>query len=426
MSIEITSIQEQPFNTGLPTIKVIGVGGGGGNVVNRMIEDRVIGVDYIAVNTDVMVLNSSKAAIKIPIGTTTSKGLGAGMKPEVGKLAAEEDQEAIKEMLKNTDMVFIAAGMGGGTGTGAAPVIAEIAKESKILTVGVVTTPFKFEGRKRATLAEQGIHELKKHVDTLMVIPNNKLLEIVSQNTTMNEAFAMVDDVLKQAISGITNLINLEGMINLDFADVRTVMANKGRAIMGTGIANGENRGLEASKKAIASPLLSDKQISGATGVIINIVADCNFSLKDAESSAEYIESSADQDADVIFGFVQDPSKQDEVAITVIATGFEKNQEISTKGNKLRVIDSLRNQAPEKEEQSLSELSHSPQEKELEFEESIIKEDILELDSKYIQPVESELHYPEHLSQQEQTSPSSKDHIDYDIPTFIRKSRNLK
>ncbi len=251
MTIDVDNFSSQPIPTGLPTIKVFGVGGGGGNVVNRMVNDGIKGVQYIAANTDVMVLNSSKADVTLPLGTQITKGLGAGMKPEIGKLAAEEDIESIKDILEDTDMIFVAAGMGGGTGTGAAPIVAEIAKEQKILTVGVVTTPFRFEGNKRAKIAEDGIEELKKHVDTLMVIPNDKLLEIASAKTTMNEAFSIADDVLKQAISGITNLINLEGVINLDFADLKTVMLSKGRAIMGTGVGSGESRGLEAAKKAM-------------------------------------------------------------------------------------------------------------------------------------------------------------------------------
>ena len=327
MVIDVDNFKSQPIHTGLPTIKVIGVGGGGGNVVNRMVNDDIKGVQYLAANTDVMVLNSSKADIILPLGSKITKGLGAGMKPEIGRMAAEEDAESIRGALENTDMVFIAAGMGGGTGTGAAPIVAEIAKEMKLLTVGVITTPFRFEGTKRAKIAEDGIDEFKKHVDTLMVIPNDKLLEIASSKTTMNEAFSIADDVLKQAISGITNLINLEGIINLDFADLKTVMSNKGRAIMGTGVANGENRGLEAAKKAISSPLLSDTPISGATGVIINIVADEQFSLLDAQAAADFIQSTADQDADVIFGLVTDTTKDNEVVITVIATGFERAME---------------------------------------------------------------------------------------------------
>ncbi|OGG96558.1 MAG: cell division protein FtsZ, partial [Candidatus Lambdaproteobacteria bacterium RIFOXYD12_FULL_49_8] len=328
MVIEFDSIETGAHGTGLPVIKVFGVGGGGGNVVNRMVRDNIKNVTFVAANTDVMVLNSSLADITIPLGTQITKGLGAGMKPEIGKMAAEEAIAQVNACLENTDMVFIAAGMGGGTGTGAAPVIAEMAREKKILTVGVVTTPFRFEGSKRAKLAEKGIEELRKHVDTLMVIPNNKLLEIASQKTTMNEAFEIADDVLKQAISGITNLVNLEGVINLDFADLKTVMSNKGRAIMGTGVGHGENRGLEAAKKAISSPLLSDRPISGATGVIINIVADENFSLLDAEAAADFIQCTADADADVIFGLVTDHTKDNEVVITVIATGFGAAEEV--------------------------------------------------------------------------------------------------
>ena len=416
MVIDVDNFKSQPINTGLPSIKVVGVGGGGGNVVNRMVNDGIKGVQYIAANTDVMVLNSSKADIVLPLGSKVTKGLGAGMKPDVGRMAAEEDVETIKSALENTDMVFVSAGMGGGTGTGAAPIIAEIAKEMKILTVGVVTTPFRFEGNKRAKIAEEGIQELKKHVDTLMVIPNNKLLEIASTKTTMNEAFSIADDVLKQAISGITNLINLEGVINLDFADLTTVMANKGRAIMGTGIANGENRGLEAAKKAISSPLLSDKPISGATGVIINIVADDQFSLLDAQAAADFIQSSADQDADVIFGLVNNPSQESEVIITVIATGFGNETEDtaarSSERKPLRVVDSLRNKASNKSE---VEVEKQPQ------------ESVLELDPEVLglQPIENKLHYPDQLSNGEDSSINSPDleAENYDIPSFMRKKR---
>lgn len=430
MTVHIDSMQEKSLHTGLPTIKVVGVGGGGGNVVNRMIDDGISGVEYVVANTDMMVLNSSRAPEKIPLGQKSSKGLGAGMRPDVGRKAAEEDQERIKDVLKGAQMVFISAGMGGGTGTGAAPVVAEIAREMKILTVGVVTTPFKFEGKKRYSLAEEGIAELKKHVDTLMVVPNNKLLEIVSQKTTMNEAFAIADDVLKQAISGITNLINLEGIINLDFADVQTVMSNKGRAIMGTGVASGESRGLEAAKLAIASPLLSDKQISGATGVIINIVADPSFSLLDAEAAAEFIENSADQDADVIFGFVQDESKQDEVTITVIATGFDKTfeEQEPKQSQKLSVADSMKHvgdnvsQVANTAEEEAAEAAAETKKPAVEPEPvDNPEEDALELGEDLLTRVEKELHIPEHL---QKTQKTGNDQVDYDVPTFIRKNRN--
>ncbi len=428
MVIDVDNFKSQPIATGLPTIKVVGVGGGGGNVVNRMVTDGIKGVVYIAANTDVMVLKSSKADTTLALGTQITKGLGAGMKPEIGKMAAEEDIDSIKEVLEDADMVFLAAGMGGGTGTGAAPIVAEIAKEQKILTVGVVTTPFRFEGSKRARIAEDGIEELKKHVDTLMVIPNDKLLEIASTKTTMNEAFSIADDVLKQAISGITNLINLEGVINLDFADLKTVMLNKGRAIMGTGIGTGENRGLEAAKKAISSPLLSDKPISGATGVIINIVADEQFSLLDAEAAADFIQSTADQDADVIFGLVTDPTKENEVVITVIATGFENpmdEQAVRPPDRKpLRVVDSLRNKAPEK-----ATTQDSPETDQEHAEgDTREKEEILELDPDKIglKQVESTLHYPDQMNPDSESGDKPDDQgkpQDYDIPSFMRKKR---
>lgn len=432
MVIDVDNFKSQPIPTGLPTIKVIGVGGGGGNVVNRMIIDGIKGVQYIAANTDVMVLNSSKADVTLPLGTKITKGLGAGMKPDIGKMAAEEDIEAIKDVLEDADMIFVAAGMGGGTGTGAAPIVAEIAKEQKILTVGVVTTPFRFEGSKRARIADVGIEDLKKHVDTLMVIPNDKLLEIASSKTTMNEAFSIADDVLKQAISGITNLINLEGVINLDFADLRTVMLNKGRAIMGTGIGTGENRGLEAAKKAISSPLLSDKPISGATGVIINIVADEQFSLLDAEAAADFIQSTADQDADVIFGLVTDPSKENEVVITVIATGFEnpidEDQVRPPDRKPLRVVDSLKNTADEMAKEYAAKAQSDDTERETSDQQKNSSDDVLELDPDTIglQQVENTLHYPDQLDKSKGDGKKSKDQMnpqDYDVPSFMRKKR---
>jgi len=350
MVIKVDKIESQPINSGLPNIKVMGIGGGGGNVVNRMIKDNVRRVQYIAVNTDAVALNSSIADITIPIGKTLTNGLGAGMRPAVGKMAAEEDIDSIRDLLEDTDLVFLAAGMGGGTGTGAISVIAEIAKEMKILTVAVVTIPFSFEGPKRNQLAQEGIQNLKKHIDTLVVIPNSKLLEIASPKTTMSEAFSMADDVLKQAISGITNLINLEGVINLDFADMYTVMANKGSAYMGTGAGKGDNRGLKAVKAALSSPLIS-QPIEGATGVIINIVADQQFPLFDAEAAAEYIQNSANEDADVIFGLVYDPKLKEEVSVTVIATGYDSEYKIEAaelvERIPLRVSDSMKYSAVE-------------------------------------------------------------------------------
>ncbi|MCU9600065.1 cell division protein FtsZ [Pallidibacillus thermolactis] len=307
----------------LATIKVIGVGGGGNNAVNRMIEHGVQGVEFIAVNTDAQALNLSKADIKIQIGAKLTKGLGAGANPEVGKKAAEESKEQIEEVVKGADMVFVTAGMGGGTGTGAAPVIAKIAKELGALTVGVVTRPFSFEGKRRQTYASNGITTMKDAVDTLIVIPNDRLLEIVDKSTPMLEAFKEADNVLRQGVQGISDLIAVPGLINLDFADVKTIMSNKGSALMGIGIASGENRAAEAAKKAINSPLL-ETSIDGAQGVIMNITGGSNLSLFEVQEAAEIVSSASDEEVNMIFGSVINENLKDEIVVTVIATGFNE------------------------------------------------------------------------------------------------------
>ncbi|WP_243289962.1 cell division protein FtsZ [Bacillus sp. FJAT-47783] len=306
---------------GFATIKVIGVGGGGNNAVNRMIEHGVQGVEFIAVNTDAQALNLSKAETKMQIGAKLTRGLGAGANPEVGKKAAEESKEQIEEALKGADMVFVTAGMGGGTGTGAAPVIAQIAKDLGALTVGVVTRPFTFEGRKRAMQAAGGISAMKESVDTLIVIPNDRLLEIVDKNTPMLEAFREADNVLRQGVQGISDLIAVPGLINLDFADVKTIMSNKGSALMGIGVATGENRAAEAAKKAISSPLL-ETSIDGAQGVLMNITGGTNLSLYEVQEAADIVASASDQDVNMIFGSVINENLKDEIVVTVIATGF--------------------------------------------------------------------------------------------------------
>ncbi|MDQ0244184.1 cell division protein FtsZ [Priestia abyssalis] len=315
----------------LATIKVIGVGGGGNNAVNRMIEHGVQGVEFIAVNTDAQALNLSKAEIKMQIGAKLTRGLGAGANPEVGKKAAEESKEQIQEALKGADMVFVTAGMGGGTGTGAAPVIAQIARELGALTVGVVTRPFTFEGRKRATQAAGGIAAMKEAVDTLIVIPNDRLLEIVDKNTPMLEAFREADNVLRQGVQGISDLIAVPGLINLDFADVKTIMSNKGSALMGIGIATGENRAAEAAKKAISSPLL-ETSIDGAQGVLMNITGGTNLSLYEVQEAADIVASASDQEVNMIFGSVINENLKDEIVVTVIATGFNDQDVPSFKG----------------------------------------------------------------------------------------------
>ncbi len=305
----------------LANIKVIGVGGGGNNAVNRMIEHGVQGVDFIAVNTDAQALNLSKAEYRLQIGNKLTRGLGAGANPEVGKKAAEESREQLEEVLRGADMVFVTAGMGGGTGTGAAPVIASIARDLGALTVGVVTRPFSFEGKKRQTQAIGGISSMKEAVDTLIVIPNDKLLQIVDKNTPMLEAFREADNVLRQGVQGISDLIATPGLINLDFADVKTIMSDKGSALMGIGIATGENRATEAAKKAISSPLL-ETSIDGAKGVIMNITGGSNLSLFEVQEAADIVASASDEEVNMIFGSVINENLNDEIIVTVIATGF--------------------------------------------------------------------------------------------------------
>jgi cell division protein FtsZ len=304
-------------------IKVIGVGGGGSNAVNRMILAGLRGVEFITVNTDSQALNLSKADAKIQIGTKLTRGLGAGANPDIGSRAAEETKEDIVQALKGADMVFVTAGMGGGTGTGAAPVIAEIAKELGALTVGVVTRPFTFEGRKRALQADKGIADLKAKVDTLITIPNDRLLQVVDKHTSINEAFRIADDVLRQGVQGISDLIAIPGLINLDFADVKTIMSDTGSALMGIGQSGGENRAADAAKKAISSPLL-ETSIEGAKGVLLNITGGPNLGLYEVNEAAEIIAEAADPEANIIFGAVIDETLADEVRVTVIATGFDQ------------------------------------------------------------------------------------------------------
>jgi len=311
---------------GTATIKVIGVGGAGNNAVNRMIEAGIRNVEFIAVNTDRQTLNESKANSKIQIGEKLTRGLGAGANPDIGSQAAEESRAEIAEVLKGADMVFVTAGMGGGTGTGAAPIVAATAKEMGILTIGVVTKPFTFEGKKRLAQAERGIASLKGKVDTLVVIPNDKLLQVIDRKTSMIEAFRMADDVLRQGVQGISDLISVPGVINLDFADVRTIMLNQGMAHMGIGCASGENRAEDAAKQAIQSPML-ETSIEGARGIIINITGGSDMGLHEANTAAELVQRSADPEANIIFGTVIDESMGDELQITVIATGFEKEDE---------------------------------------------------------------------------------------------------
>jgi cell division protein FtsZ len=305
----------------LAVLKVVGIGGGGTNAVNRMVDAGVAGVEFVAVNTDAQALQMCDADIKIPIGQKSTKGLGAGADPGVGKAAALENRDELKEALKGADMVFVTAGEGGGTGTGGAPVIADLARELETLSVGVVTRPFSFEGRRRSQQAEAGIDELRDRVDTLIVIENDRLLQVVEKKTTIVDAFRMADDVLRQGVQGITDLITVPGLVNLDFADVRTIMKDAGSALMGIGAASGENRATEAARTAVSSPLL-EASIEGATGILLNVTGPPDIGLFEVNEAAEVVTSAADQNANVIFGAVIDDSMKDEVRVTVIATGF--------------------------------------------------------------------------------------------------------
>ena len=305
-------------------LRVVGVGGAGGNAVNRMIENQLDGVDFVALNTDLQALEQNLAPCRIQIGKNLTKGLGAGGNPEIGRKAVEESKDAVIENLADADMVFITCGMGGGTGTGAAPIVAEIARDLNALTVGIVTKPFNFEGAKRSEKAEMGIKELKQHVDTLIVVPNQKLISLVPKDTPLEVAFRMADEILLHATKGISDVINVPGLVNLDFADVKTVMSQMGDALMGSGVGTGETRARDAAEKAISSPLIDDVSITGALGILVNITGGKELSLNDINEATTVIYEAAGPDANIIFGAVIDPSMNGDLRVTVIATGFHK------------------------------------------------------------------------------------------------------
>jgi len=305
-------------------MKVVGVGGGGGNALNRMVDEGVQAVEFISVNTDAQALQKNKADVKVQIGKKLTRGLGAGARPEIGRQAIDENRDEVLHALQGADLVFVTCGMGGGTGTGAAPIIAQVAKDLGALTIGIVTKPFLFEGRKRMKQAEMGIAEMRKHVDTMIVVPNERLLAVVGKGIPFQDALKKADEVLLHATQGISSLISVTGIVNVDFADVRTVMQNGGSALMGTGTGRGENRALEAAQQAISSPLLDNIQINGATGVLINITGGEDLTLGEVNLISEAIHDAAGEDAEIIFGAVNDPAMQGEVRITVIATGFDR------------------------------------------------------------------------------------------------------
>ena len=307
-------------------MKVVGVGGGGGNAVNRMIEEHLEGVEFISVNTDAQALLNSKSDVKIQIGKKLTRGLGAGARPEIGKQAIDESREEVARAMSNADLVFVTCGMGGGTGTGAAPVLCELAREAGALTVGIVTKPFLFEGRKRMRQAELGIAEMRKHVDTMIVVPNERLLAVVGKGIPFQDALKKADEVLLHATQGISSLISVTGLVNVDFADVRTVMQEGGSALMGTGIGRGENRAIEAAQQAIASPLLDNVSVSGATGVLVNITGGADLTLGEVHQINEIIHDAVGEEAEIIFGAVHEPAMQGEIRVTVIATGFDRER----------------------------------------------------------------------------------------------------
>jgi len=314
------SVRNQAGNY-LALIKVVGVGGGGSNAVNRMVDAGLSGCEFIAINTDAQALLMCDADVKMPIGSDVTRGLGAGADPAVGRAAAGESRDELKEALKGADMVFVTAGEGGGTGTGGAPIVAELSQELGALTVGVVTKPFSFEGRRRAEVASVGVDELREHVDTLIVIENDRLLQVVEKRTSIMDAFKMADDVLRQGVQGITDLITIPGLVNLDFADVRTIIIEAGSALLGIGAASAENRASEAPREAVSSPLL-ESSIEGATGILLNVTGGANIGLFEVNEAAQVVTSAADQNANVIFGAVIDDELGEEVRVTVIATGF--------------------------------------------------------------------------------------------------------
>jgi cell division protein FtsZ len=317
-------------------MKVIGVGGGGGNAVNRMIDEDLEGVEFITVNTDVQALKNNKANLKIQIGKKLTRGLGAGARPEIGRQALEENRDEIAKILEGADLVFITAGMGGGTGTGAAPLIGQMAREMGALTIAIVTKPFMFEGKKRMRQAEQGLSELKQAVDTMIVVPNERLLAVVGKGTSFKDALKKADEVLLHATQGISDLIRVTGEVNVDFADVRTIMSNRGAALMGTGFGRGDNRSVEAAQEAISSPLLDNISINGAAGVLINITGGMDLNLDEVSTIAGIIQESAGDEAEIIFGAVHDSSMKEEVRVTVIATGFDKGDIFERPDNVIR------------------------------------------------------------------------------------------
>ena len=387
-------------------IKVVGVGGGGGSAINRMVEGGIRGVEFVAINTDIQALHSSRANEKIHIGKTTTKGLGAGMNPEKGKTAAEESRNEIKEVLEGCDMVFITCGLGGGTGSGASPTVAQIAKDLGALTVAVVTKPFMFEGGQRKHIAERAYTELADQVDTIITISNDKLLQVIDKRTTFLEAFIAADEILRQGVQGIAEIITVPGIINADFADVKAVMENAGSALMGIGQANGENKAIEAAKSAINSNLL-DMSIDGARGIVFTVTGGPDLSMSEVSEAAKVITASADEDAKIIFGAVIDEQMKDTVKITVVATGFDGKTKPITESTKAYSPNSFIESEKQKDKTSSNLWGNSKKTEE-------------EVDENVMKPI-VEKPKPEKKDEKEKKNDDKNDEEDLEVPTFIRK-----
>ena len=405
----------QPVRDDTPNIKVVGVGGGGGNAVNRMIQSGVQGVDFIVANTDLQDLRKSLAPQKLQIGSQCSRGLGAGAKPEIGKNAALESIDQIKDSLQGADMVFLAAGMGGGTGTGGTPIVAQIAQDIKALTVGVVTLPFNFEAKKRRKAANAGVLELRNHVDTLIVVPNENLFSIINRRTPMTEAFGYADDVLRQGVQGISDLITRDGLVNLDFADVRTVMANKGKAVMGTGIASGENRARHAAEQALHSPLLNDNRIDGARGILINVVGGMSMGMQEVDEASTFIKEHGHKDAEIIWGAAINPDFDDQMMITVIATGFDEHEEDTVKASVPALPSMPFDMLADSKEQSKSSYDSENNENHSEVKHEIAASDSLGSFNRVVQNVDSAPHL-------ENAEPLNGTETESNFAVFTKKS----
>ena len=409
----------QPVRDDTPNIKVVGVGGGGGNAVNRMIQSGVQGVDFIVANTDLQDLRKSLAPQKLQIGSQCSRGLGAGAKPEIGKNAALESIDQIKDSLQGADMVFLAAGMGGGTGTGGTPIVAQIAQDIKALTVGVVTLPFNFEAKKRRKAANAGVLELRNHVDTLIVVPNENLFSIINRRTPMTEAFGYADDVLRQGVQGISDLITRDGLVNLDFADVRTVMANKGKAVMGTGIASGENRARHAAEQALHSPLLNDNRIDGARGILINVVGGMSMGMQEVDEASTFIKEHGHKDAEIIWGAAINPDFDDQMMITVIATGFDEHEEDTVKASVPALPSMPFDMLADSKEQSKSSYDSENDENHSEVEHEIAASDSLGSFNRVVQNVDSAPHL-------ENAEPLNGTETESNFSVFTKKSETAE